>query len=152
MIKISHRVSQRYGIIFLAMIGLWWFCSSEVGGEERMFYGRNDKYTCFYSLESISRPPQAIVKVSDYQYYTKEGKDLMIKELGKKYENLSHTITLWEINCAEKKFRFLSLTHYSKENKAIYSWKLLYSSDSPNEWSSFTPGSLGEKLHKAVCR
>jgi hypothetical protein len=123
-----------------------------VYGEDRMFYGGNDKYICFYDLKSVSRLSRDVLRISDYQYYTKEGKDLMIRELGGKYENLSHSITLWEINCREKKFRFLSLTHYSKENNPIYSWKLLYSSDSPNEWSSFTPGSLGERLYQAVCK
>ena len=128
------------------------FSYVEAWGEDRMFYGGNDKYTCFYDLKSINRLYHDVVRVSDYQCYTKEGKDLMIRELGGKYENLSHTMTLWEINCAEKKFRFLSLTHYSKENSPIYSWKLLYSSDSSTEWSSFTPGSLGEKLYKPVCK
>jgi len=124
----------------------------EVWGDDSVFYGRNDKYTCFYDLKSINRLSHDVPRVSDYQYYTKEGKDLMIRELGGKYENLSHTMTLWEINCAEKKFRFLSLTHYSKENKPIYSWKLLYSSNTPTEWSSFIPGSMGEKLYKVVCK
>ena len=124
----------------------------KVRGEDRMFYGGNDKYTCFYDLESINRPSHNVVRVLDYQYYMKEGKDLMIRELGVKYANLNHTSTLWEINCAEKKFRFLSLTHYSKENNPIYSWKLLYSSNLPTEWTSFTPGSLGERLFMAVCK
>ncbi len=138
--------------IILVFIVFIIFGYVEARGEDRMFYGGNDKYTCFYDLESINRLSHDVVRVSDYQYYTKGGKDLMIRELGEKYENLSHTMTLWEINCAEKKFRFFSLIHYSKENNPIYSWKLLYSSDSPAEWSSFTPGSLGEKLYKAVCK
>jgi len=138
-------------IIFLPVAFII-FTYVEAWGEDQMFYGRNDKYTCFYDLESINRLSHDVVRASDYQYYTKEGKDLMIRELGGKYENLSHTMTVWEINCAEKKFRFLSLTHYSKANNPIYSWKLLYSSDSPTEWSSFIPGSLGGKLYKAVCK
>lgn len=137
--------------IIFAFILFIIFSSVQVSGEDRIFYGGNDKYTCFYDLKSISRLSRDVLRISDYQYYTKEGKDVMIRELGRKYENLSHTITSWEINCAEKKFRFLSLTHYSKENNPIYSWKLLYSSDSPTEWSSFIPGSLGEKLYKEVC-
>jgi hypothetical protein len=124
----------------------------KVSGEDRISYGRSDKYTCFYDPKSIARLSQNVARVVDYQYYTKEGKDLMTRQLGGKYENLSHTMTLWEINCAEKRFRFLSLTHYSKENNPIYSWKLLFSSDSLTEWNSFTPGSLGENLYKAVCK
>jgi hypothetical protein len=142
-------LSVKLGVI---LIGFVLFNYTQAWGEDRMFYGGNDNYSCFYDLESINHLPHDVVRVSDYQFYTKAGKDLIIKELGGKYENLSYTKTLWEINCADKKFRFLSLTHYSKENNAIYSWKLLYSSNSPAAWSSFTPGSLGEKLHKAVCK
>jgi hypothetical protein len=65
---------------------------------------------------------------------------------------LSHSITSWEINCADKKFRFLGLTYYSKEKKVIYSWKLLYSTGSSEEWSLFVTGSLGERLFKEVCK
>jgi len=122
------------------------------GGADWKFYGRTDKYSSFYDAKSISHPSENIVEVWEKQDYTNKGVNYMVEGLGEKYKNLSHSITLWQINCADKKFRFLSLTHYSKENSPIYSWKLLYSSDSSTEWTSFTPGSLGEGLYKAVCK
>ena len=128
------------------------FSYVEVWAEDWMFYWKTDKYSCFYDAKSISHPSENIVEVWEKQDYTNKGVNFMVEGLGEKYKNLSHSITLWQINCADKKFRFLSLTHYSKENNPIYSWKLLYSSDSLTEWSSFTPGSLGEKLYKAVCK
>ena len=140
------------GKLGVLCIGLIILGSAEVWGGDWMFYGKTYKYSCFYDAKSISHPSENIVEVWEKQDYTNKGVNYMVEGLGEKYKNLSHSITLWQINCADKKFRFLSLTHYSKENSPIYSWKLLYSSDSSTEWTSFTSGSLGEGLYKAVCK
>lgn len=124
----------------------------EVSGADWMFYGKTDKYSCFFDVESIHRPSENIVEISEKQNYTSKGVNFMVEALGKKYENLSHSITLWQINCVDKKFRFLSLKHYSKEGKEIYLWKVLYSSLPPEEWSPFIKDSLGERLYRAVCK
>ncbi len=139
----------KLGVIF---IGLAIFGYSEAWGADWKFYGRTDKYSSFYDAKSISHPSENIVEVSEKQDYTNKSVNFMVEGLGEKYKNLSHSITLWQINCADKKFRFLSLTHYSKEEKVIYSWKVLYSSGPSEEWSPFITGSLGERLFKAVCK
>jgi hypothetical protein len=143
-------LSGKRGVIF-AVLGLVIFAFSEAGGEDWRFYGRTDKYLCFYDMESLRHSSAPIVEVAGKQDYTHQGVNFMVGELGEKYENLSHSITMWQINCADKRFRFTSLAHYSKEKKVIYSWKVLYSSGSPDEWSVVIPGSLGERLCKAVC-
>jgi len=142
-------LSARLGVI---LIGLAILGYGEVWAEDWTFYGKTDKYSCFYDVESISHRSDNILEVSEKQDYTNKGVNFMVEELGKKYENLSHLITLWQINCADKKFRLLSLTYYSKEKTVIYSWKILYSSGSPKDWSPFITGSLGERLYKAVCK
>jgi hypothetical protein len=139
-------------LLILGAIGIVVFDGREVCGVDWRFYGRTDKYSCFFDVESIHRISENIVEVSEKQNYTNQGVNFMMESLGKKYENLSHSITSWQINCMNKKFRFLSLTHYSKEGKEIYSWKVLYSSVPPEEWSPFTPNSLGERLFRAVCK
>ena len=140
------------GKLGVLCIGLLILGNAEVWGADWMFYGKTYKYSCFYDAKSISHPSDNIVEVSEKQDYTNKGVNFMVEELGGNYRNLSHSITLWEINCADKKFRFLSLTYYSKEEKVIYSWKLLYSSGSSEEWSPFITGSLGERLFKAACK
>lgn len=142
-------LSVRLGVV---LIGLTIFCYGEVWGADWMFYGKTDKYSCSYDVGSISHRSDNIVEVSEKQDYTKKGVNFMMEELGKKYENLSHLTTIWQINCSEKKFRFLSLTYYSKEKTVIYSWKILYSSGPSEEWSPFITDSLGERLYKAVCK
>ena len=136
----------------VVLIGLTIFGYADVWGADWMFYGRTDKYLSFYDAKSITHPSENIVEVSERQDYTDKGVNFMVGELGKKYEKLDHLITLWQINCADKKFRFLSLTYYSKEKTAIFSWKILYSSGSPEEWSPFITDSLGVRLYKAVCK
>ena len=138
--------------IILAVVAVTVFGFKEAGATDWRFYGRTDNYSCFYDLDSINFPSGYFVEVSEKQDYTKQGVSLMVKELGEKYENLSHLITLWRINCSDRKFRFLAVTYYSKEGRVIYSWKVLYSSEPAEEWSRFVPGSLGERLYKAVCK
>ncbi|MGA2318001.1 MAG: surface-adhesin E family protein [Thermodesulfobacteriota bacterium] len=144
-------LSIRLGVT-LVIIGLALFTYAEVGAEDWMFYGKTDKYSCFYDAKSISHPSENIVEVWEKQDYTNKGVNFMVEGLGEKYKNLSHSITLWQINCADKKFHFLSLTYYSKEEKVIHSWKVLYSSGPSEEWSPFTTGSLGKRLFKEVCK
>jgi hypothetical protein len=139
----------KLGVIF---IGILVIACVEVGAEDWVFYGKTDKYSCFYDVKSISHPSKNFVKVLEKQDYTKTGVNFIVEELGKKYENLSHLITLWQINCADKKFRFLSLTYYSREKTVIYSWKVLYSSGTSEEWSPFVADSLGERLYRALCK
>lgn len=139
-------------LMILGAIGIVALDGREVWGGDWMFYGRTEKYSCFFDVKSIHRPSENIVEVSERQVYTNKGVNFMVEALGKKYENLSHSITSWQINCANKKFRFLSLTHYSKEGKEIYLWKVLYSSVPPEEWSPLIPNSLGERLYRAVCK
>ena len=94
-----------------------------------------------------------VVEVLEKEEYTDKGVNFVAEQLGKNYyENLGHLITLWQINCTEKKSRFLSLTYYSKERTVISSWKMLYSSGASEEWSPFVPQSLGERLYKVVCK
>jgi len=139
-------------LMILGAIGMIILDCPKVWGADWMFYGRTDQYSCFFDVESIHRPSENIVEVSEKQNYTNKGVNFMVEALGKKYENLSHSITLWQINCTDKKFRFLSLKHYSKEGKEIYLWKVLYSSLPPEEWSPFIKDSLGERLYRAVCK
>ncbi len=142
-------LSAKLGVV---LVGLAIFGCAEVWAEDWMYYGRTDKYLCFYDAKSINHPTENIVEVLEKQDYTNKGINFMVQTLGKKYENLSHLITLWQINCADQKSRFLSLTYYSKEKTVIYSWKVLYSSGTSMDWSPFITGSLGERLYKAVCK
>jgi hypothetical protein len=140
------------GKLGVLSIGLLILGNSEVWGADWVFYGETDTYKFYYDKESISRPSKNIVEVSEKLIYLDKGVNFIVRELGQKYENLSHSITLWQIDCPNENFRFLSLTYYSKEEKIIYSRKLLYSSGPAQEWSPITKGTMGWRLYEAVCK
>jgi len=72
---------------------------------------------------------------------------LQVKELGKRYEGLSYTLNLLEVNCAAKTNRVLQTTSYSKDGSIISS-----NQSQKTEWSFINPGSIGETLYNTVCR
>ncbi len=134
------------------LIGVFIISCGEAWPEDWTYYGRTEKSLCFYDAKSLTHPSENIVEVLEKEEFTNKGVNFMAEEMGKKYENLSHLITLWEINCGDKKFRFLSLTYYSKEKTVISSRRVVYSSQFSEEWSPFITHSLGERLYQAVCK
>jgi hypothetical protein len=69
-----------------------------------------------------------------------------VEKFGEIYANLGDSIDLSEINCIEKKFRMLSLTHYDNKGGAIYSTR------SQSEWKFIIPESIGDRLYKEICK
>jgi hypothetical protein len=134
----------KLGVILV--IGLTIFGYAEVWGAEWKFYGSSEKVFYYYDTQSITHPSKDIVRVWERWDYTEKGVLDKVGKFGKEYENLSHTIFLWEINCSEKKDRGLSLTHYDHKGSAIHSIR------SPSEWSFITPESIGEIMYKEVCK
>jgi len=65
------------------------------------------------------------------------------------YKNLDHSLVLYEIDCAKKRFRKLSFADYASDGS------ILDSGDIPkflSEWDSILPGSVIERLFKEVCK
>lgn len=128
------------------LIGLIIFSCAGLRGERWRLYDRDDKYIGYYDAKDITHPSKNIVRVLQRWEYTDKGVIEMVKELGKKYEDISQTIILNEINCSEKKCRTLSLNHYSKEGEAIFS------ASQEGQWDYIVPNSRLEVLYKAVCK
>ena len=128
------------------LIGLAIFGYAEVWAEDWTFYARTDKYLCFYDSQSITRPSKNIVRVWVKREYTDKGVIKMVKDWSEKYENISHSIVLEEINCSGEKVRILSLIHYSKEGK------VMYRDSNEGLWNYVGSGSVVEALYKAVCK
>lgn len=57
--------------------------------------------------------------------------------------------TLVEYDCAGRKSRGV---HLSLHAEHMGQGKVVYSDESPHEWESVPPGTLGEKLWKMVCQ
>jgi hypothetical protein len=143
-----ESLSVRLGVISV-VIGLAIFGCAEAWAEDWRLYAKTDLYECFYNSEDMIRSSEDIVKVWAKLVYTERGVIEMVKEFGKHYENLSYSLELWEINCAGKKHRLLSITAYSLEGNILYTNQ---TGVAPPPWRIISRESVGESLYKAVCK
>jgi hypothetical protein len=97
----------------------------------------------------MTRSSQGIMQVRTKLVYTEKGITEMVINYGKHYKDLSYSLELWEINCAEKKHRLLSNTAYSVEGNILYTDQA--GSRLP-PWKSISRGSVDESLYKALCK
>jgi hypothetical protein len=137
-------LSVKLGVVFI--IGIIIFGCAGMGGSRWRLYDRDDEYIGYYDAAGITHPSKNIVRVWERWDYTDKGVIEKVKELGKEYENINKTTALNEINCSEKKWRLLSLNHYSKEGKIIFS------ASQEGQWDYITPNSRVQALYKAVCK
>ena len=134
------------GKLGIVLIGLVIFGNAEVWGADWKLYNSGEECLGYYDAQSITRPSKNIVRFWTKSVWTEKGVLSWVKDSGKKYENLSHTIYLQEINCAEKKIRRLSVTQYGHKGSVI---DII---DSPSYWIFINPESMMEILYKEVCK
>ena len=137
----------KLGVILLIRVAI--FGSAEVWGADWRIYGKPeaDIGEFYYDAGSISSSSKNIVSVLLKTVYFEKEIARKIKELGKSFENLSYTEDLVEVNCLEKKRRFLKSTSYSKGGDILYSYQ-----PKEAEWSIISPDSMGEALYRTVCK
>ncbi len=135
-------------LLGVILIGLAIFGYGEVWGADWKLYGSSEKSLAYYDTQSITRPSKNIVRVWVKITYTEKGVMDTVGSLGKKYEDLSHSIILREINCVEKMIHSLSGTYYDNGGGVIYT------SSSPylREWVFIAPESLAESLYEEICK
>lgn len=63
------------------------------------------------------------------------------------YDKLSYKKCLYEIDCNKSKISILTILHYNKDEKELYS-----GGSDIRKWFDIEPGSTGDKLQKAVCK
>ena len=137
----------KVGVIFVA--GLALFGYAEVWGADWKLFAETDLYECFYDAEDTTPSSKNIVDVWTRLEYTKEGVTGIVKQFGKHYADLSYSLELWEINCAEPKDRIVSITEYSAEGRILYANSV---KGRPPAWKIIPRESVDESLYKAVCK
>ncbi len=150
--KITERSDQMKSLFVklgFILIGLAIFgCAGKRAADWRLFAEtRADIGVIYYDAASITHPSKDIVRTWTRLVYSKDAVALQVKQLGKRYEDLSYTLNLSEVNCATKKNRVLESTSYTGDGKVISS-----NLSQQTEWSSINPGSIGEILYKTVCK
>ena len=109
-------------------------------------YGKNEVGVYFYDQQSIAHASKNIVRVSNKIIFTERTAHAMAERLGKAYENLAYEISLKEINCAEKKERWVLTTLYSKKGELLHA-----PAEIKKEWGSIDTDTLSYTLFKKVC-
>jgi len=140
--------SVRLGITSV-VIGLAIFGCLEAWAEDWRLYAKTDSSECFYDAQDMIRSSEDNVKVWTKSEYTERGVTEMVKKFGKHYGNLSYSLVLLEINCAEKKHRLLSVTAYSVEGNILYTDQA--GSRLP-PWKIISRKSVEESLYRALCK
>ncbi len=135
--------------VIILVVGLAIFgCAGRRAADWKLFAETQaDIGIIYYDAASITHPSKDIVRTWVRLVYSKDGVALQVKDLGKRYEDLSYTLSLLEVNCAAQKNRVLQSTSYSKDGKVISS-----NLSPQTEWSFINPGSTGEILYKTVCK
>ena len=133
----------KLGVLFIGVLILG---HAEVWGEDWKLYSATEMELWFFDTSGITQPSKNIVRVWVKMDLTEKGVLDAVKKLGKKYENLNHSIILWEINCAEKKLRRYLSTNYDHKGSEINSFS------SPSQWRVIILESIDESLYKEVCK
>jgi len=136
-------------VVVLLVVGLTIFGYAEVWGADWKLFAETPLYECFYDREDTTPSSKNIVDVWTKLEYTEKGIAGIVKRYGKHYADLSYSLELWEINCAEKKDRILSITEYSTEGRILYGNSV---NDRPPAWKIIPRESVDESLYKAVCK
>jgi hypothetical protein len=140
----SLLVKLGFILIGLAIFG----CAGKRAADWKLFAEtRADIGMIYYDAASVTHPSKDVVRTWTRLVYSKDGVAFRVKELGKRYEDLSYTLNLLEVNCATQKTRVLESTSYSRDGKVISS-----NLSQQSEWSFVNPGSMGEILYKTVCK
>ncbi len=83
------------------------------------FLGSTDLYEGYYYVSKSHLLYKSTVEVSVKLEYTEKGIAEYVKDFGKRYETLSYSLQLWEINCSTREHRVLSADQYSTEGNRI---------------------------------
>ena len=121
---------------------------ADAWGENWKALKSDESGASYYDLDSKILISQGVFRVREQYIYTAESVTKKMMKYGSKYGGLKSSVTLWEINCTEKKARIISTADYSHDGKVISKTK---EGAEPWPWDSYPPGSLGGRLIQAVC-
>ena len=147
MIRVKS-ISVRFGIISV-VFGFGMFACVKAWAEDWRLYAKTDSYECFYDAQDMIHSSEGNATVWTRLEYTERGVTEMVRKFGKHYEDLSYSLELLEINCAEKKHRLLSITAYSVKGNILYADQA--GSRLP-PWKIISRGSVEESLYGALCK
>ncbi len=136
--------SVKWGVI---LFGFMIFGNFEALGDSWKTFYSSDYGIYSYDTENLIRPDRGVIKVRVKIVYGVKGVRDLVDKYGDKFEDISSGIVLFELRCAERTTRILSSSYYSMDGKVL----LLGGPQNPG-WGFITPRSVGEALHKEICK
>ena len=121
-------------------------------GSDWVKYWRYKENIYFYNRVSVKHIKEDIVQVWGKVVFSDEAREKDIQGMRKwglsteGYDKLSHTLDLYEIDCKNQRYQFLSVTHYDTDGSVIKG----LSYDKP-DWTHILPNSIMDNLRKKVC-
>ena len=144
------RFKSPMAYVFLVFIGFYFLGHTEVLAADWKYLENDDEGIWFYNSENIECLSKSIIRIWAKKIYDRKGVSTAVEKYGKDYMNLDHVLSVWEIDCFQKKFRLLSAIFYSKDKSIIQGYddekeKYFAPEDIPAD-------SYIELLHKKICK
>ena len=138
--------SNKLGFVFGVLVGVLVYV--DAWGENWKALRSDDSGASYYDLDSRTLISHGVIRVWEQYVYTAESVTKKMMKYGSKYEALKNSMTLWEIDCAEKKARLVSTADYSHDGRVVSKTK---EGAEPWPWDSYPHGSLGDRLIQTIC-
>jgi hypothetical protein len=100
-------------------LGFYLLGHGEVWGTDWKFLEKDDEGSWFYNSETIECLSNNMIRVRTKKIYDEKGVSKAVEKYGKDYMNLDHVLSVWEIDCLQRKFKLLSAIFHSKDNSII---------------------------------
>jgi hypothetical protein len=140
-------LSVKVGFIHI-IIGLVIFSDAVAWGADWRKFFESDIGEYFYDAQNTDRSSGNIVIVYEKNVLTQKGVWGWVQRLGDSFRNLSYTISLWELDCMDRRWHWLVMAFYSNQDKILKSVPAAAST----EWNIINPESFAEPLYEAVCK
>jgi hypothetical protein len=136
----------------IIILGILFLFANQVWAEDWTYYDTSLAGTMYYDKSSVFEAKKGILSVwtknilstdSKKQYYA------ILKKMDKAPDDpsrLSYYKNLMEIDCTNKKFRYVHAAFYDEQDNIIYA----SSENETSTWNAIEPDSVGEKLINLV--
>jgi hypothetical protein len=137
------------GIVIVAVILLTGFLN-DARGEEWRYYFNTNKGMSYYDVQTIKKTNSNVsvwTKLIFNEEGKREGEALLVSIGVNKSANLSHQLTLFEIDCKLEMQKIHSMIFYNSDGDVIHkSPELAY------QWTPIAPDSSAETLYNRICK
>ena len=133
--------------VILAGIGfILYFASVNGWTAEWKPYSETPQALYSFDPKSVILSEEKVIGVKVKLDFTDQGVTEMVDQFGPAYQDIGYELNDYEIKCAERKFRVLSVVRYARTGKMLL--RLLRDEA---KWTSIPPDSTSESLRKTVC-